>query len=395
MHPLKLIATSAFGIESVVAQELTALGYSDLATENGRVTFPAGDRDIARCNLWLRAADRLLLRMAEFPTTDFEELFQGVKAIPWETIIPENGKMHVTGKSVRSKLFSVPDCQSVTKKAVVERMKMKYRRERFAEDGPVYTIEVGLLKDVATITVDTSGAGLHKRGYREERGQAPLRETLAAAIVQLSRWDPSRVMADPMCGSGTIAIEAALAGRNIAPGLRRKFVAETWPHLPAKTWNEAREEARDLATTEPLQILASDSDWQVFKSARANALNAGVADAITFQHKPLAEFSSKKKYGCVITNPPYGERMGDRAQAEALYREMGEVFGRLDSWSLFILSAHDEFERHYGKKSGKNRKLYNGRILCYLYQYRGPLPPRRREGSLAGEDAESGGGAPE
>ncbi|TAL30336.1 MAG: class I SAM-dependent RNA methyltransferase [Spirochaetes bacterium] len=374
-----LIATSAFGIESIVAGELTALGYQGLAVENGRVAFQGDDRDIARCNLWLRTADRLLLRMAEFRAMDFEELFQGVKAIPWETIIPENGKMHVTGKSVRSKLFSVPDCQAIVKKAVVERMKTKYRREYFREDGPVYKIEVGLLKDIATITVDTSGPGLHKRGYREERGEAPLRETLAAAIVLMSRWEPSRIFADPLCGSGTIPIEAALIGRNRAPGIKRSFVAETWPHIPGKIWKEAREEARDLERESEMNILASDSDWGVFKSARANAAHAGVDDAITFQHKPLAEFGSKKKFGCIVTNPPYGERMGDREAAEKLYREMGEVFARLDSWSYFILSSHDEFQKHFGKHSHKNRKLYNGRILCYLYQYFGPLPPRKRE----------------
>lgn len=364
-----LIATAAFGLESVVASELHRLGYGDLATENGKVTFPATDADIARCNINLRCADRVLLQMGQFRATDFEELFQGVKAIPWEGLIPENGVMHVTGKSVRSKLFSVPDCQSIAKKAVVEAMKRRYRTEKFPENGPVYRIEVALLKDVATISVDTSGPGLHKRGYRSDRGTAPLRETLAAALVLLSRWRPDQIFADPFCGSGTIAVEAALIGRNIAPGINRSFAAEDWPHLSRQLWMKAHDEARAAVRSDTLQILASDHDWSVFKMARENAERAGVAEAITFQKKPLAEFSSKKRGGVIVCNPPYGERMGDTQAAERLYEEMGRIFPGLPGWAVYVLTAHEEFEKFYGKKSDKNRKLYNGKIKCHLYQY--------------------------
>ncbi len=374
-----LIATTSFGIESIAARELQSLGYDDLKLENGRVTFTGDERDIVKCNLWLRCADRLLLKMTEFRALDFEELYQGVLQIPWEKLIPENGKMHVVGKSIKSKLFSVPDCQSITKKAVVEAMKRKYSRSQFPEDGPVYKIEVALLKDTVTITVDTSGAGLHKRGYRQGKGDAPLRETLAAALVLLSRWTPDRIFSDPLCGSGTIAIEAALIGRNIAPGLNRAFAAEEWPSIPKKIWKTLRDEARESIKDSPLSILASDIDKNVFRKARENAANAGVADDITFQKKPVDEFSTKKKYGCIICNPPYGERLGDRKQAEKLYKSMGKAFTRLDTWSYFILSAHPEFQKHFGEISTKNRKLYNGKIKCYLYQYFGPLPGMNKQ----------------
>lgn len=377
MAKFTLIATSAFGLESIVADELRMLGYPSPVTQNGRVLFEGDQGDIARCNLWLRCADRLLLRAAEFRAVDFEELYQGVKAVRWEEFIPENGIMYVTGKSVKSTLFSVPDCQSIVKKAVVEAMKRRYRRDRFSEDGPLYKIEVSLLKDTASITVDTSGAGLHKRGYRQNRGDAPLRETLAAAMVRLSRWEPSRILADPLCGSGTIAIEAGLIGMNIAPGINRKFAAEAWSWIPSRVWKKHREEAAAAATRIPMTILASDLDFRVFDAARKNAAAAGLDDAITFQKKPLEEFKSRKKYGCIVTNPPYGERMGEKEEVEGLYRAMGEVFSRLDTWSFFILSAHPDFQKLYGKPADRNRKLYNGKILCYLHQYLGPLPGRK------------------
>jgi putative N6-adenine-specific DNA methylase len=369
-----LIATSAFGLESIVASELKELGYSDLKTEDGKVIFTGDDLDIARCNIWLRCADRVLIRMTEFKATDFEELYQGAFAIKWEKLIPENGVMHVTGKSIRSKLYSVPDCQSIVKKAVVDAMKRKYNRTLFNETGQVYKIEIALLKDIATITVDTSGDGLHKRGYGETRGEAPLRETLAAALVKLCRWDPSRFLADPLCGSGTIAIEAALIGRNIAPGLKRTFVAETWPTMPKKIWDAMRDEAAQKIIDRPLEIFASDMDITVFRQAVENAEKAGVAKCITFQKKPIEEFSSKKKYGCVLCNPPYGERLGTKESTEKLYKTMGEIFLKLDTWSFFILTAHPEFQKYFGKKATRNRKLYNGKIKCYFYQYFGPLP---------------------
>jgi putative N6-adenine-specific DNA methylase len=318
------------------------------------------------------------MRMAEFKAVDFEELYQGALAVPWEKMIPENGVMHVTGKSIRSKLYSVPDCQSIVKKAVIEAMKRKYDRTMFSETGPVYKIEIALLKDTASITVDTSGDGLHKRGYGQTRGEAPLRETLAAALVKLSRWEPSRILVDPLCGSGTIGIEAALIGSNTAPGLKRAFVAESWQTIPKKIWDTAREEAAQKIADRQLEIFASDVDSVMFRQAVENAERAGIAKMITFQKKPIEEFSSKKKYGCVICNPPYGERLGTKESTEKLYKTMGQIFSKLDTWSYFILTSHPDFQNYFGKEATKNRKLYNGKIKCYFYQYFGPLPKRKK-----------------
>jgi putative N6-adenine-specific DNA methylase len=375
----KLIATATFGLEAIVAQELRDLGYEDLEVENGKVTFEGDEMDIALCNTWLRTADRVLIKAAEFKAESFEELFQGTKAVEWGEIIPQDGKMHVVGKSVKSKLFSVPDCQSIVKKAVVESMKSTYNTDWFSEEGPIYKIEVALLKDIATLTIDTTGPGLHKRGYRELAGEAPLKETLAAALVLISRWKPSRIFADPFCGSGTIAIEAALIGKNIAPGLNRSFVSEGWPLIPKEVWEDIRKDARNRINKEEFRILASDIDGRVLKTARENAQKAGVEDFIAFQKISVEEFSSSKKYGCIICNPPYGERLGEKKEVEELYKKMGQVFSKLDAWSYFVLTAHEDFQKHFGKKSDKNRKLYNGRILCYYYQYFGPLPPRRND----------------
>jgi putative N6-adenine-specific DNA methylase len=374
-----LIATSTFGLEGVVAQELRDLGYEDIVVENARVLFSGDERDIARCNLWLRTADRVIIKMAEFKAETFEELFQGTLAVKWGDFIPLNGKMHVVGKSIKSKLFSVSDCQSIVKKAIVEAMKKKYKKDWFDEDGPVYKIEVALLKDIVTLTIDTSGAGLHKRGYRGLAGEAPLKETLAAALVLLSRWEPSRILADPFCGSGTIPIEAALIAKNIAPGLHREFVSEEWPQIPKRIWNDVRNEAAEKINDLEFRILASDIDGGVLKTARVNAQKAGVSDLIAFQKISFEEFSSKKKYGCIISNPPNGERLGEIRQVERMYKEMGEVFSGLDTWSFFILTSHPEFQRIFGRKADKNRKLYNGKLQCYYYQYFGPLPRKRWE----------------
>lgn len=371
-----LAAVCSFGLEALVAEELRRLGYENLITENGCVLFQGTDFDIANCNINLRCADRLFIRVGSFQAEDFGELFDGTLALPWESIIPENGIMHVVGKSVKSTLHSVPDCQSIVKKAVVKAMQRRYTREIFPEDGPLFKIEVSMLKDTATLSIDTSGAGLHKRGYREESGEAPLRETLAAAIIMLSRWSPNRVFADPMCGSGTIAIEAALYGLNIAPGINRVFASESWPSMDPNVWTQARQKARAAVRNEKLTILASDNDRFVFKKARDNAERAGIAEHIDFQRRPVEEFSSAQKFGCIITNPPYGERMGDKKGISALYAEMGKVFNRLDTWSFFILTAYEGFEKVFGRKSDKNRKLYNGNIKTYLYQYFGPLPPK-------------------
>ncbi|AYD39351.1 class I SAM-dependent RNA methyltransferase [Clostridium fermenticellae] len=366
-----LIATSTFGLEGVVAKELKDLGYEDLKVENGKVTFAGDEMDIVTCNLWLRTADRVLISMAEFKAESFEELFQGTLKVNWGNLMPEDAFMHVTGKSVKSQLHSVPDCQSIVKKAVVEAMKREYPSGVFDETGAEYKIEVGILKDIVTLTVDTSGAGLHKRGYRENAGGAPIKETLAAAMVLLSKWDLSHVLADPMCGSGTILIEAAMIAKNIAPGLNRSFAAENWDIIDKNLWNDLRKHARNSVNDSEVKILGSDIDGRVIRTARENAEKAGVSKYIAFQKLPVQEFSSSKKNGFIITNPPYGERLGEIDEVEKLYEDMGKVFFNLEKWSYFIITAHEGFERHFGRKSDKNRKLYNGRLKCYYYQYFG------------------------
>lgn len=378
MGQYDLIATATFGLEAIVAREIKKLGYENVTTENARVIFRGDEEAICRSNLWLRSADRVFIRMGEFSARSFEELFEGTKALPWGDILPENANFPVQGKSVKSALFSVPDCQAIVKKAIVEKMKQKYKRDWFEEDGPTFPIEIGLLKDIATITIDTSGAGLHKRGYRQTAGQAPLKETLAAAMVDLSFWNPERLLLDPMCGSGTIPIEAAMIGINMAPGLKRQFVSEEWPFMPKSLWEKARQEAEDaIDRAADFRILASDIDGRVLRTARNNAEQAGVADYIAFQTLPLNEISSKKKYGCIITNPPYGERLGEQREAEALYREMGKVCEKLDTWSFYVLTSHKSFEGFFGRKADRKRKLYNGRIQVDYYQFYGPRPPRR------------------
>ena len=377
MGRIELIATATFGLEAVVAREVRKLGYEDMMVENARVTFAGDEAAICRANLWLRAADRVLVKMGEFKAHTFEELFERTKALPWPDWIPEDAAFPVEGKSIKSRLYSVPDCQAIVKKAIVEKMKQKYKREWFQETGPRYTIEVALLKDVATLTIDTSGAGLHKRGYRKLGSRAPLKETLAAAMVMLSFWRPDRTLIDPFCGSGTIPIEAALIGMNIAPGLRRGFAAEGWPIIPKDLWAKAREEAYSLASFDrPLRILGSDIDDEVLSLARYHARQAGVEEKMHLQRHPVSELRSRYKYGCIICNPPYGERLGDRCQVERLYREMGMAFGALDTWSIYALTSHPDFERLFGRRADKKRKLYNGRIKCNYYQFYGPRPPR-------------------
>ncbi|CDI48479.1 THUMP domain-containing class I SAM-dependent RNA methyltransferase [Clostridium tetani] len=371
-----LIATATFGLEKVVADELRELGYEDLIIENGKVTFQGSEMDIVTCNMWLRTADRVLIKMAEFKAESFEELFQGTLKVEWGDIIPETGFMHVTGKSVKSKLFSVPDCQSITKKAVVESMKRKYQKEMFPENGATYKIEVAILKDIVTLTLDTTGPGLHKRGYREFAGEAPLKETLAAALVLLGKWEPSRILADPFCGSGTIPIEAAMIGKNIAPGLNRNFVSEDWDIIPKNLWEDMRKYARNSINNKEFRILASDINGRVLKTARDNAEKAGVADYIAFQKMDMKEFRNKKRYGFIITNPPYGERIGNAKEVENLYEDMGRTFQELKEWSYFVITSYEDFEKCFGEKSDKNRKLYNGRIKCYYYQYFGSEPEK-------------------
>jgi len=374
-----LIATTTFGIEAVTAKELKVLGYENLIVENGRVIFEGDEMDIAICNTWLRTAERLYIKMAEFKALSFEDLFQGTLAVDWGSLIPEDGKMHIVGKSVKSQLHSVPDCQGIVKKAVVESMKKKYDKEWFTEDGPVYKIEVSILRDIVTLSVDTSGVGLHKRGYREYAGEAPLKETLAAALVLISKWDSTRVLADPLCGSGTIPIEAALIAKNMAPGLNRKFVSETWPTMEKEIWEQVREGALRTINPNEVEILASDIDGSLLRTAMQNAEKAGVSEFIKFQKIPMQTFASRQKYGVIITNPPYGERLGEREQVKAIHEGLGEMYRSLNEWSCYVITSNVDFQKQFGNRSDKNRKLYNGRLLCYYYQYIIEVPRKKKE----------------
>jgi len=314
--------------------------------------------------------------MGEFPATTFEELFEKTKALPWDEWLPENAFFPVQGKSIRSKLFSVSDCQAIVKKAIVEKLKIKYKRKWFNETGPLYTVEVGLLKDIATLTIDTSGAGLHKRGYRKLVGPAALRETLAAALILISRWTYDRVLIDPFCGTGTIPVEAAMIGLDMAPGLKRAFASEEWERIPKNSWTELREKARTLIKPDrELRIQGLDIDEKVLSLARYHAKLAEVDKFIHFQGRPVAELSSRFKYGFIITNPPYGERSGEIKEVERLYRDMGKIFERLDGWSYYIITSHPAFEKLFKKRAHRKRKLYNGKILCNYFQYFGPVPP--------------------
>jgi putative N6-adenine-specific DNA methylase len=379
MANIELIATATFGLEKVVAREIEALGYSGIQVENSRVSFVADEQAVPRCNLWLRSADRVLIKVGDFFAVSFEELFEKTKALPWEQWLKVDACFPVEGKSVNSKLFSISDCQAIVKKAIVERLKQTYHKQWFDESGPKYTIEVALLKDQVTLTIDTSGAGLHKRGYRKLSSQAPLKETLAAAMIALSYWNPDRILIDPLCGSGTIPIEAAMIGLNMAPGLNREFAAEHWPQIPAELWETARKEANDaIVRDRKLKIIGTDIDEEVISMARYHRKLAGLDEQIHLQRLPLTELRSSYKYGCVICNPPYGERIGEVKEVEALYREMRQVFNKLDTWSFYILTAYPRFESLYGKPADRRRKLYNGRLECQFYQYYGPRPPKKR-----------------
>ncbi|WP_053363918.1 class I SAM-dependent RNA methyltransferase [Bacillus sp. FJAT-27251] len=378
MSKLELIATSAMGLESLVAKEVRDLGY-ECQVENGRITYKGDELAIARSNLWLRTADRVKIKAGEFKAYTFDELFEKTKSIPWEQFLPENAEFPVSGKSQKSKLFSVSDCQSIVKKAIVERLRKSYKKTSWLEEnGPLFKIEVSLLKDVATLTIDTSGSGLHKRGYRVDQGEAPLKETLAAALVMLTNWTPERPFADPFCGSGTIPIEAALIGQNIAPGFNREFVSESWDWMPDTVWEQARNEAEDMAKyDQPLDITGSDIDHRLVKIAAENAFEAGLGDLVNFKQMRVQDFAAKKDYGVIVGNPPYGERLGDKKAVEHMYKEMGKVLGALDTWSVYIMTSNEQFEQFYGRPATKKRKLFNGFIRTDLYQYWGKRPPRR------------------
>lgn len=379
MKRIELIATASFGLEAVVAREVKKLGYEDLMVENSRVTFHSDLAGICRSNLWLRSADRVLVKMGEFTAISFEELFNRTRSLPWADWLPVNATFPVNGKSIRSQLHSVPDCQAIVKKAIVENMKARYHKEWFDETGPRYVIEVAILNDLVTLTLDTSGAGLHKRGYRKLSAAAPLKETLAAAMLDLSRWHPDRLLLDPFCGSGTIPIEAAMIAMNQAPGLKREFDAEHWPVVPTKLWADARTEAQDLLNRDmELKIRGTDIDGEVLSLARYHARQAGVEGKIHFQQMPVSNIQTKEKYGFLVSNPPYGQRLEDLRGVEKLYREMGSIFKKnLETWSFYVITSHKEFEQLFGRRADKKRKLYNGRIETHFYQFYGPKPPRR------------------
>ena len=399
-HQFNLIAVSKFGIESITANELKKLGYTDLNVETGRINFKGDLNTIAKTNMWLRTAERILINVGEFKAISFEELFENVKSLPWEEWIPRNGEFPVTAKSVKSQLFSLSDCQSIAKKAIVERLKSVYvstakskasvndniSEFRFPEDGPKYKINVGILNDIVTMTIDTSGDGLHKRGYRILTGGAPIKETLASAMIQLTKWKYDRVLVDPFCGTGTIPIEAAMWELNIAPGFKREFICEKWIQFCEDSnkdiWKCAREETHDLIRKDKgiLKIQGTDIDENSLSMARYHAKQAGVEAHIHFQKRDMLELKSHYKYGFVITNPPYGERLGEEQDIIKLYKEMGETFKKLDTWSFYIITSNKDFEKYFNRRADKKRKLYNGMLECDYYQFYGPRPSfRERE----------------
>lgn len=370
---LELIATATFGLEAVVKREVENLGYKIIKTEDGKVTYVGDERAIVRSNLWLRSADRVLLRVAEFEAADFESLYQQIKAIAWEEIIPPDGKFIVTGVSVKSRLHNVPACQRTVKKAVAERLGEFYGTETLPETGAAYTIKVTLLKDRATITIDTSGAGLHKRGYRVKDVDAPIKETLAAALIQLSFWHENRVLVDPCCGSGTIPIEAAMIGKNIAPGLNRSFACEGWSFIPAELWREERKLAREAINFEQqLNISGFDIDSRAVAAAKENAIEAGVDDCVLFGRNDVARLKPTGDNGIIITNPPYGERIGEKKQIDGVYAALKRFISENPDWSIFMVTTDKSAEdKVAGRPADRRRKLYNGRLEVCYYQFHG------------------------
>lgn len=379
MQEYEWIAPCHFGTEAVCKREITKLGYEITEVEDGKVTFRGGIEAMCRANMFLRTAERILLKVAAFEAVTYDELFEKTRSIPWEEFIPREGRFWVKkANSVKSKLFSPSDIQSIMKKAMVERMKLNYHVNWFPEDGEDYPLRVTIIKDKVTIGLDATGTSLHKRGYRKWTVKAPVTETLAAALIMLTPWKWDRYLIDPFCGSGTIPIEAAMIGANIAPGMNREFLSERWTGIRTEFgYKKALEEAKDIIKRDnPCVIQGYDIDGDCIRMAMANAELAGVDDCIHFQRRPLRELSSQKKYGFIITNPPYGERLEDRDGLKKIYTEMGEVFCNFETWSKYIITAFDGAERYIGKKADKNRKLYNGMIKTYFLQYMGPKPDR-------------------
>lgn len=381
MEKFELIAPCHFGLEAVMKREIQDLGYEIVEVEDGKVTFAGDAEAIVRANMFLRTTERILLKVGKFKAVTFEELFEKTRALPWERYIPANGKFWIKkANSVKSQLFSPSDIQSIMKKAMVERLKSVYHVEWFDEDGPEFPVRVAFMKDIATIGIDTSGISLHKRGYRQATSKAPITETLASALIKLTPWHKDRILVDPFCGSGTFPIEAAMMAANIAPGLKRSFLCEDWKNLISrKHWYTVREEARDLMNLNiETDIQGYDLDGAMVKAARENAIRAGVDGLIHFQQRDVANLSHPKKYGFLITNPPYGERLEEKENLPVLYEKIGERFCGLDSWSMYLITAYDDAERYIGRKADKNRKIYNGMMKTYFYQFLGPKPPKQK-----------------
>lgn len=374
---IDLLIGVAFGLEAIVVRELRELGYEQATVEDGRVRLRAPVNAICRLNLWLRCAERVQVVVGDFPARDFDELFDQTKELPWERWLPVDARFPVNARCVRSTIRSVPNTQKMVKRSIVERLRKAYQRHNFEEIGTEYEIEAMILGDRVLLTIDTTGDGLHKRGYRRLVGAAPLRETVAAAIVKLSYWRRDRLLVDPFCGSGTIPIEAAMIAHHLAPGRDRSFSSEEWSQIPKQSWLEARQEARDLRDLKPLTIpiVARDRDRDMIKIARQNARAAGVETDIHFERKEFVEFPTNREYGVLICNPPYGERLGERDEVRQLHRDMGELLRDLDTWSLYIFTGAPDFERDFGKRADRRRKIFNARIPCTLYQYLGPRPP--------------------
>ena len=379
MSKIELVAPCHFGLEAVLKKEILDLGYEIVRVEDGRVTF-AGDEDaICRANIFLRTAERILLKVGQLHAVTFDELFEGIKAFPWENYIPSDGKFWVAkASSVKSKLFSPSDIQSIVKKAIVERLKGVYSLQWFPETGAEYPIRISFMKDEAVVCLDTTGLSLHKRGYRTMVSKAPIKETLAAALLMLTPWHKDRILVDPFCGSGTFPIEAAMMAANIAPGMNRSFTAEKWTNFVGrKYWYGAIDEANDLVDDQiETDIQGYDIDGDIIKAARQNAREAGVDHLIHFQQRPLSELSHPKKYGFIVSNPPYGERLEEKSHLPALYTEIGDRFRELDSWSMYLITSYEDAEKYIGKKADKNRKIYNGMLKTYYYQFLGPKPPK-------------------
>ena len=382
MNTFELIVPCHFGLEAVMKKEILDLGYEVSQVEDGRVTFIGDAEAICRANIFLRTTERVLLKVGSFHAETFEDLFQGTRAIPWEEYLPKDAKFWVAkASSIKSKLFSPSDIQSIMKKAMVERMRKAYGIDWFPENGASFPLRVFLHKDTVTVALDTTGESLHKRGYRTLTSKAPITETLAAALIMLTPWKSDRILVDPFCGSGTFPIEAAMIAANMAPGMNREFLSEDWKHLiPRKCWYDAMDEANDLVDLSvQTDIQGYDIDGDIVRAARANAKTAGVDELIHFQQRSVSDLSHPKKYGFLITNPPYGERIEDKKNLPELYKTIGERFAELDSWSAYIITAYEDTERYFGRKADKNRKIYNGMMKTYFYQFLGPKPPRKRE----------------